>query len=414
MLNAKLSFVCLCFALASTASTSHAQCTPYPSAVQWRIEDGGNGHYYARIDDGVLWPAANAAAEALGGHLATITSQLENDHIAAIATDGNVNVKHLGGIRDGDTWRWITGEPWSYTNWYPGEPNNLNGKEIYLATWVIPGTWNDIYPAYAAGYIVEWETEQLDCDANGICDASEMLADPGLDMNGDGVLDRCDCRPPKIAVEWKIADGGNGHYYARIDDGVLWPEAKAAAEALGGHLATITSQPENAHIAVIATDGNFNVKHLGGLRDGASWRWITGEPWSYTNWYPGEPNNATGNEIYLSTWITPGTWNDIYPAYAAGYIIEWEPLMADCDGNGICDFVQIAQQPNLDVNGDATLDQCQCIADVVADGVVDAVDLARVLNDWGSPNSSGDIDRNGIVDASDLAYVLSTWGPCHP
>ncbi len=103
MLNAKLSFVCLCFALASTASTSHAQCTPHPSAIQWRIEDGGNGHYYARIDDSVLWPAAKAAAEALGGHLATITSQLETDHIAAIATDGIVNVKHLGGIRDGDT-----------------------------------------------------------------------------------------------------------------------------------------------------------------------------------------------------------------------------------------------------------------------------------------------------------------------
>ncbi|RLS87124.1 MAG: hypothetical protein DWI09_11445, partial [Planctomycetota bacterium] len=92
---------------------------------------------------------------------------------------------------------------------------------------------------------------------------------------------------------------------------------KAAAEALGGHLATITSQPENAHIAVIATDGIVNVKHLGGTRDGDTWRWITGEP-----------NNATGNEIYLSTWITPGTWNDIYPAYAAGYIVEWEPLMA--------------------------------------------------------------------------------------
>ena len=165
---------------------------------------------------------------------------------------------------------------------------------------------------------------------------------------------------------------------------------------------------------MIATDGNVNVKHLGGIRDGDTWRWITGEPWSYINWYPGEPNNLNGIEIYLATWVIPGTWNDIYPAYAAGYIVEWEPLMADCDGNGICDFVQIAQQPNLDVNGDATLDQCQCIADVVADGVVDAVDLARVLNDWGSPNSSGDIDRNGIVDASDLAYVLSTWGPCHP
>ena len=51
-------------------------------------------------------------------------------------------------------------------------------------------------------------------------------------------------------VEWKIADGGNGHYYEAIDafTRIGWAEANTAADALGGHLATITSQAENTFV----------------------------------------------------------------------------------------------------------------------------------------------------------------------
>ena len=53
---------------------------------------------------------------------------------------------------------------------------------------------------------------------------------------------------------------------------------------------------------------------LGGFQDLTSpnysepsggWTWVTGEPWSYTNWFPGEPNNTGGGEDYLGacrTW----------------------------------------------------------------------------------------------------------------
>jgi hypothetical protein len=132
MLNAKLSFVCLCFALASTASTSHAQCTPHPSAVQWRIEDGGNGHYYARVMEPMDWEAAKVRAEALGGHLATITSQAENDLVMPLCLAGGEPSSWLGGKRIGEQWTWVTGEKWAFSNWAPGEPNNTNGVEFYL------------------------------------------------------------------------------------------------------------------------------------------------------------------------------------------------------------------------------------------------------------------------------------------
>jgi hypothetical protein len=47
--------------------------------IQWAVEDGGNGHYYEGFDATVTWSEANRLAKALGGHLATVTSDEEND-----------------------------------------------------------------------------------------------------------------------------------------------------------------------------------------------------------------------------------------------------------------------------------------------------------------------------------------------
>ena len=43
-------------------------------AVQWRVEDGGNGHWYQETGEGWLWDEARVAAEAVGAHLALITT----------------------------------------------------------------------------------------------------------------------------------------------------------------------------------------------------------------------------------------------------------------------------------------------------------------------------------------------------
>lgn len=223
-----------------------------------------------------------------------------------------------------------------------------------------------------------------------------------------------ECVPYPSAVLWSAAAGGNDHYYARIPQPLTWEQARIAAERLGGHLATITSAEENAFITPLVIDGVNNVSHLGGRRVENGWAWITGEPWGYSNWFPGEPNNASGDENYLATWVAPGTWNDVFPSYLAHFVVEWGPGPVDCNLNQVCDNEEIAANPSLDINRDGTLDQCQCIADVIADGVVNGVDLASVINDWGLANSPADIDRNGSVGGSDLALVLSAWGPCAP
>ncbi|MFZ9882767.1 MAG: hypothetical protein ACO3QC_15360, partial [Phycisphaerales bacterium] len=55
--------------------------------------------------------------------------------------------------------------------------------------------------------------------------------------------------------------------------------------------------------------------------------------------------------------------------------------------------------------------QSPCAADISDDGVVDANDLGRVLDDFGACKGCGaDIDGNGTVGGEDLAAVLNFWG----
>lgn len=125
-------------------------------------------------------------------------------------------------------------------------------------------------------------------------------------------------------VEWD----SNGHTYDVItspDEGSLtWAEAKALAEAMGGHLVTITSEEENKFVAALVANqgyGNRERYWLGGYQTAPGtaacepancWAWVTGEKWSYENWEVGEPNNgAGGTQHYLHYWRTPGNFDDM-------------------------------------------------------------------------------------------------------
>jgi hypothetical protein len=58
----------------SGASSAHAQ-----DAVQWRVEDGGNGHWYALLPNVAnrVWSSAQAEATVLNAMLASISSAQE-------------------------------------------------------------------------------------------------------------------------------------------------------------------------------------------------------------------------------------------------------------------------------------------------------------------------------------------------
>jgi len=49
--------------------------------------------------------------------------------------------------------------------------------------------------------------------------------------------------------------------------------------------------------------------------------------------------------------------------------------------------------------------------DVSGDGVVDGLDLARLLSAWGSDDPYIDLDGDGVVNTADLTDLLLHWGP---
>jgi len=128
----------------------------------------GNLHEYIVINfPEKAWEDASDDLSALsaGFHLATITSQEEQDFLSNFLAENMLYGQWwLGGIQvpldepdPSKGWTWVTGEAWDYTNWQEDEPNDGGGClcENHLATGV--RTWNDEGSAIRSisGYLAE-------------------------------------------------------------------------------------------------------------------------------------------------------------------------------------------------------------------------------------------------------------------
>jgi len=114
----------------------------------------------------------------------------------------------------------------------------------------------------------------------------------------------------------------NGHSYYRSTGTAVWTTAKTNCSNMGGHLVTITSSGEQNFLYALWPSGWI------GLTDEVTegtWRWVTGETYSYSNWNNGEPNNS-GNEDYVQ-FVTNGKWNDLNNSSSLAYVLEFEYLV---------------------------------------------------------------------------------------
>lgn len=114
----------------------------------------------------------------------------------------------------------------------------------------------------------------------------------------------------------------NGHSYYRSTGSAYWTTAKQNCIDMGGHLVTVTTSGENSFLYNLWPSGWI------GLTDEVTegtWRWVTGETYSYSSWNPGEPNNS-GNEDYVQ-FVGGGKWNDLPNGYSLPYVIEFEYIV---------------------------------------------------------------------------------------
>lgn len=101
-----------------------------------------NNHKYVRYDFPLNWTEAETFCKQQGGHLATITSEAENNAIKQLLENAAMDRYWIGAKRTNDKWAWVSNEDFQYTNWYVNEPNNTLGIENYLEIYNNTG-WND-------------------------------------------------------------------------------------------------------------------------------------------------------------------------------------------------------------------------------------------------------------------------------
>ena len=228
-------------------------------------------------------------------------------------------------------------------------------------------------------------------------------------------------------VEWRVSEGGNGHWYSFDPTTRLWPNARDEAALRGGHMATITSSAEQSFAKEMCPASTWigGVQPAGSCEPDCGWAWITGEPWNFTAWRPGEPNNlGQGDEPYLSLegQTADGGWNDGPPYGMSALLIEWD---ADCNSDSSIDYGQILSGVLLDRDEDAVPDECQCqlnpslpiccTADLDLNGEIGASDISLLLLSFGEPRWAApafDLDGDGTVGGGDISIVLLDFGAC--
>lgn len=95
-----------------------------------QIVNPANGHTYQLTPTTMTYAAARAYANSVGGYLVAINDAVENAFITSnFAVTGGQPWIGLTDENHEGVFTWDSGEPLSYTNWAPGEPDNYLGVQ---------------------------------------------------------------------------------------------------------------------------------------------------------------------------------------------------------------------------------------------------------------------------------------------
>lgn len=121
-----------------------------------------------------------------------------------------------------------------------------------------------------------------------------------------------------------------GHKYELYNESMTWESAKLFCEKKGGHLVTISDEKENEFVngmrcRNLSTDYQQSI-WLGGsdTANEGTWSWITGEPFTYSNWKPNEPNGGT-SQNYLQMYSS-GNWDDVQNEAGRFVLCEYDSV----------------------------------------------------------------------------------------
>ena len=137
-----------------------------------------DGHRYMVVSFKGAWETAKKNCEDAGGHLAIIRSELQNKFLADLAHGRTLYIGMTDKGHDRQ-YLWVDGTEPKYTNWAPGQPDNMRGQFEDKQHYVLmlgfkdgvagantkkerQGMWDDQFSSNpkwftAVGYICEWD-----------------------------------------------------------------------------------------------------------------------------------------------------------------------------------------------------------------------------------------------------------------
>ncbi len=144
-------------------------------------------------------------------------------------------------------------------------------------------------------------------------------------------------------VTGPINNPANGHNYYLLGP-VWWTNAEAQAISLGGHLVTINDAAENTWIYNTFADygGVSRMLEIGFTDQGHEgvWTWVSGEPVTFTDWAPGEPNNGMGIYPYENVSLMYGAAETSWPPGS------WNDMMGTLPGQNFWAVVEVVPEPS--------------------------------------------------------------------
>jgi len=264
-----------------------------------------------------------------------------------------------------------------------GQPDNapwggFTGQELARFNGASATCWDDAHSLAQIATInieatmFEWSA---DCNSDGIVDYGQCRNGSLPDFNGNNIPDCCEtgtpCTVGNQPVQWRTADGGNGHWYRYCPRTTTTTLAELSQPpfAPGATAATIASLTEDLFLREVLNGAGQYVGWLGFVRPSSgSFAWVTGEPITFTNWggatcgagpypndngYPGATGVKLGNRVNDCGW----NWDDIPLVWEPhGVLVEWA---ADCNSDGVVDYGQILVGALADTNANGVPDTCE-------------------------------------------------------
>ena len=285
--------------------------TQIGTASDWKIAFAGSRHTTAIKNNGTLWAWGENKYGELGTGEVIIPSSISFSLCSNIPT-GEVYQTFVSGKTIADLVATGTSVKW-YATATGGLPlsstSALTNGTTYYATQTINGCESTARLAVQ----VTINNPTLSATNTTIC--SGQTANLSV---SNGTI------PSRTIAGYTGPFNYNNHSYYLNSQLTNWPSAKVKAAEIGGYLVSPTTAQENDYVYSLLPDSNYWI----GLSDSVqenSWVWESGEPFSFSNWYPGEPNNHM-DEDYVSYWNnSPNSnkWNDGVISASSKFIVEF-------------------------------------------------------------------------------------------